>query len=55
LSAAHTQSDVRKQAQAMIGVRMQTEKLRGLIDEIEIKVASDLWPVPKYADMIVGL
>lgn len=55
LITAHKQSDAKKQAKAMIDVRAQTEKLREVIDELEIKVAADLWPVPKYADMIIGM
>ena len=55
LKSAHNQTDVKKHAASLIVVRAQTEKLRSIIDELEIKVAADLWPVPKYADMIVGL
>ncbi len=55
LVSAHNQSDIKKKAFACVSVKSQTEKLRVGIDELEILVANDLWPVPKYADMIVGL
>ncbi|MEW6060544.1 MAG: glutamine synthetase III [Bacteroidota bacterium] len=55
LDSAHKQKDVFKKAKAFVGVKSQNEKLRAVVDELEILTASDLWPVPKYADMIVGL
>lgn len=55
LDAAHSQKDLAKKARAFTGVKNQVEILRENIDELEILVAADLWPVPKYADMIVGL
>jgi glutamine synthetase len=55
LTNAHNQKDVKKKALAFVAVKSQCEKLRAPIDELEIMVAGDLWPVPKYADMIVGL
>jgi glutamine synthetase len=55
LAYAHNQKDIKKKAFACVNVKSQTEKLRVGIDELEILVADDLWPVPKYADMIVGL
>ncbi len=55
LASAHNQKDIKKKAFAFINVKSQTEKLRIGIDELEILVANDLWPVPKYADMIIGL
>jgi glutamine synthetase len=55
LTSSHDKKDVSKQAAAFVAVKVQCEKLRSDIDELEIMVASDLWPVPKYADMIIGL
>lgn len=55
LSAAHAQKDIVKRAAAFVGVKRQCEKLREYVDELEIMVPADLWPVPKYADMIIGL
>jgi glutamine synthetase len=55
LDTAHGQKDLAKKARAFTGVKNQVDVLRKSIDELEILVAADLWPVPKYADMIVGL
>ncbi|MDD8016773.1 MAG: glutamine synthetase III [Bacteroidota bacterium] len=55
MAAAQKQSDIKKKAFAYLGVKKQCEKIRSIVDELEIHVAGDLWPVPKYADMIVGL
>lgn len=55
LAAANAQKDLPKKAAAFVGVKAQCERLRAVVDELEIQTASDLWPVPKYADMIVGL
>lgn len=55
LMAAQRQNDIAKKAVMFVSVKGQCEILREDIDELEILVASDLWPVPKYADMIIGL
>jgi glutamine synthetase len=55
LMAAQRQSDISKKALMFVSVKSQCEILRVDIDELEILIASDLWPVPKYADMIIGL
>lgn len=55
LENAHQQNDIAKRAKLFTGVKNQCDTLRKYVDELEILVPSDLWPVPKYADMIVGL
>lgn len=55
LENAHKQNDLAKKAKLFTGVKNQCDTLRQYVDELEILVSSDLWPVPKYADMIVGL
>lgn len=55
LDSAHRQKDIVKKAKHFVDVKSHCEKIRTDIDELEIAVASDLWPVPKYADMIIGL
>jgi glutamine synthetase len=55
LESAHKQKDIIKKADHFVAVKGHCEKVRTDIDELEIAVASDLWPVPKYAEMIIGL
>ncbi len=55
LESAHKQKEIIKQAEQFVAIKRHCEKIRIDIDELEIAVASDLWPVPKYADMIIGL
>ncbi len=55
LTTAQKQSDVTKKGFAYLAVKIQTEKVRDVVDGLEELVADDLWPVPKYSDMIVGL
>ncbi len=54
-ASAHKQNDIKKKAAAYLLVKKQCEKVRSIVDAMEIQVAADLWPVPKYADMIIGL
>ncbi len=55
LAAARKVDDIKKKGNAYLIVRKQTETVRAIVDALEEIVANDLWPVPKYSDMIVGL
>jgi glutamine synthetase len=55
LAAARKVDDIKKKGNAYLLVRKQTEAVRAVVDALEEIVAGDLWPVPKYSDMIVGL
>ncbi len=55
LAAARKVEDIKKKGSTYLGVRKQTEVVRGIVDTLEESVSADLWPVPKYSDMIVGL
>lgn len=55
LAAARKVEDIKKKGTAYLAVRKQTDAVRNVVDALEALVASDLWPVPKYSDMIVGL
>jgi glutamine synthetase len=55
LAAARKVEDIKKKGTAYLSVRKQTETVRTIVDSLEEIVANDLWPVPKYSDMIVGL
>ncbi|MHB1049735.1 MAG: glutamine synthetase III family protein [Bacteroidota bacterium] len=55
LEMAQKQKDITKKAEQFVAIKSHCEKIRIDIDELEIAVASDFWPVPKYADMIIGL
>lgn len=55
MAAARKVDDIKKKGNAYLLVRKQTESVRAVVDALEEIVAGDLWPVPKYSDMIVGL
>jgi glutamine synthetase len=55
LQSARKVEDIRKKGMAYLAVRKQTDAIRSIVDSLEETVAGDLWPFPKYSDMIVGL
>lgn len=55
LQSARKVEDIKKKGTAYLAVRKQTDEVRSVVDALEEIVAGDLWPVPKYSDMIVGL
>ncbi len=55
LGTARKQNDIHKKGKLYLAVKVQSEKVRTVVDGLEELVAADLWPVPKYSDMIVGL
>lgn len=55
LQSARKVEDIKKKGAAYLAVRKQTDAVRAVVDGLEELVAGDLWPVPKYSDMIVGL
>jgi glutamine synthetase len=51
--AAHESRDVRDEARVFVnGVIPAQNKLREIADEIETIVADDLWPLPKYRELL---
>jgi glutamine synthetase len=55
IETARKVSDIKKKGAAYLVVRRQTDAVREVVDSLEDIVAGDLWPVPKYSDMIVGV
>jgi glutamine synthetase len=55
ISAASKIDDIKKKGKAYLAIRKQTEVVRSAVDSLEEVVAADLWPVPKYSDMLIGL
>ncbi|MBW7888271.1 MAG: glutamine synthetase III [Bacteroidetes bacterium] len=55
LLAAEKIENSRKKGAAYLAIRRQTENIRAIVDGLEEIVADDLWPVPKYSDMLVSL
>jgi glutamine synthetase len=55
IAAAAKVDDIKKKGKAYLSVRKQTEVVRNAVDSLEEVVAADLWPVPKYSDMLIGL
>ncbi|MFA6457177.1 MAG: glutamine synthetase III [Bacteroidota bacterium] len=55
IASARKVSDIKKKGAAYLVVRRQTDAVREVVDSLEDIVAGDLWPVPKYSDMIVGV
>lgn len=55
LAAASKIDDIKKKGKAYLAIRKQTEAVRSVVDSLEEVVAADLWPVPKYSDMLIGL
>ena len=51
--AAHEASSVHAEAKAFVSkVIPAQEALRGVVDELETLVADDLWPLPKYRELL---
>jgi glutamine synthetase len=55
IAIARKTDDLKKKGAAYLNVRKQGDVLRQVVDDLEEMVADNLWPVPKYRDMIVGL
>ena len=55
IATARKTDDIKKKGAAYLLVRKQGDALRQVVDDLEELVADNLWPVPKYRDMIVGL
>lgn len=55
IASARKVDDIKKKGTAYLNVRKQTDAVREIVDALEDIVSTDLWPVPKYSDMIVGL
>ncbi len=50
---AHDAGSVHEEARAFVtDVIPAQEALRGVVDELETVVADDLWPLPKYRELL---
>ena len=51
--AAHEAKDVRDEAKAFVNKVIPSQvKLREIADQLETVVADDLWPLPKYRELL---
>jgi glutamine synthetase len=55
LSAAEGKDAIRAKGKAYGDVKIQCEKIRAIIDDLEGSTANHHWPVPHYRDMLSGL
>ncbi|MGE5315254.1 MAG: glutamine synthetase III [Acidobacteriota bacterium] len=54
-AAAEAKEAVKAKGKSFGDVKVQCEKIRDIVDELETLTAHDHWPVPHYRDMLVGL
>ncbi|MBI5463552.1 MAG: glutamine synthetase III [Ignavibacteriales bacterium] len=52
---AKNAGNMKKKGTSFLAVRRQTEVVRSIVDGLEEIVADNLWPIPKYTDMLSGL
>jgi glutamine synthetase len=55
LSVAEAKDGIKAKGKAFGDVKIQAEKIRDIIDELETYTAHNHWPVPHYRDMLFGL
>ncbi len=55
IAAAETKAAIKAKGKAFGDVKVQCEKVRAVVDELEEYTSDNHWPVPHYRDMLVGL